>query len=206
MRSEQFLPRQLSKQRCPGITLRQRWGGERPFDADLRIIPAETELILRGINLGAFVVKQRGLADDGEAMGKPGWNIKLPLAVGREIHAVPLPEGAGAAPDVHRDVEDLALPDRDQFPLGQWILEMQSAQRTALGKGEIVLDERGADSRFAIPSFIPRFQEKSPMVTVNIRFDDQEAFQSAVDDLHRVRCVLNGNSVAAMTSPDSPRG
>ena len=87
---------------------------------------------------------------------------------------MPSSKGRGPASDVHGNIEDFALPDRDQFALSHRILKVQSAQRTVLGKGEIVLHKRSIDPRFAIAPLIPRLQKKSPVIAKDIRFDEQE--------------------------------
>ena len=61
---------EIAQERSLGIALRQCGCGDRPFDADIGIVPAEAQLILRRVGLGAFVVKQCGFADDREAMRK----------------------------------------------------------------------------------------------------------------------------------------
>ena len=182
--SEKPVDREIFKQRSLGVARRQGGRLNRPVDTDGWIIPAKTHFILRRIGLGAFVMKKGGFTQHRKAMRKPRGNIELTFALGGEIQAQPAAEGGRIAPNVDRHVENLALPDRDEFALGVRLLKVQTPQRAASGKGKVVLDEIIRDARVAVSLAVPGLHKEPAMIAENIRFDDQQTLQIAFDDIH----------------------
>ena len=129
------------KPQALGVPLGEQRLFQRPLDADVRVVPADGQFVLRRVELGALVVEQRGFAEHRKAVREPGRDIELPLVLAREHQAVPLPEGGRAAPDVHRDVEHLALQHLEQLALRLRVLEMQPPQDAAARERDVVLHE-----------------------------------------------------------------
>src|ERR1017187_1727455 len=111
-----------------GVTLGEEWFVQRPFDSDVRIVPADSRLVGRRVELGAFVMEERGFTEHGKPVRESRRDIELPLVLGVQDQAVPLPKGARAAPDVHGDVEHLPLQHLEQLALRVRILKMQASQ------------------------------------------------------------------------------
>ena len=61
-------------------------------------------------------------------MGKASWHEKLELVLRAETHALPITKGAGAGPQVNRDIENLTYHHPNQLGLRSIDLIMQPAQ------------------------------------------------------------------------------
>ena len=66
---------------------------ERPFDADLGIVPGDATLAFRGVEGGGLVEELGGFAQGDEAVGESRRNPELVLVAGREYFAAPRAEG-----------------------------------------------------------------------------------------------------------------
>jgi hypothetical protein len=73
-----------------GAQLRLRYG---PTDGEVRIIPSYPQLVLRAVELGAFVGEQRVLTRHTKAMGEAWRYEELPLVVSRQHDTDPSAEG-----------------------------------------------------------------------------------------------------------------
>ena len=104
---------------------------------------------------------------------------------------MPVLESGGAATRVHDYVKDFALQDGYQFSLGIRVLEVEAAQDSALGEGEVVLDEGAGYAGFLVTQGVERFHEKAALVTEDFGFDDNEAGERAGGEVH-VRLKAKG--------------
>ena len=88
---------------CKGLGFAERkpqsiFGGQhrftiqRPIDSDLRVIPNETALLLRGVIVGGFVERVGALGQHEKSVGKSGRDPNLPMVVFAQLSADPPPE------------------------------------------------------------------------------------------------------------------
>jgi hypothetical protein len=143
--------------------------------------------------LGLRVVVVGGLVEDlghvgeheesvGEALGDP----ELPLVLGGQHVALPLPERGRAAPQVHRHVEDLALDDANQLPLWKRQLVVKAAQHPARRPAVVVLHEgHGAGERLRERPLVVALEEEAAGVAEHLRLDDHDVRDPGGGDLHQ---------------------
>ena len=136
--------------------------GIRPDDADIRVIPAQGTLVFRVVEIRAFVVEMRGLAQYEEAVGHARRHPELMLIVRREDGPEPLPERRGIGADVHGHVKNAAQRDGDQLALRMAALEMQATQGAPAGTRMIVLHEGEVDAGRGIALPAARSPRRSP--------------------------------------------
>src|ERR1035437_7901008 len=79
--AKQSLGRCVAEKQALGVPLREQRFFQRPFDADVRIVPADGHLVLRRVELGAFVVEERGFTEDDKPVRESGRDVKLPLVL-----------------------------------------------------------------------------------------------------------------------------
>ena len=118
----------------------------------------------------------------GETFGYP----ERRTFIAAKFLAKPLAIGRGGRPQIHGDVENPAIHHRDELGLGGGInLEMQTAENAATGSGVIVLDKthRLSDRLIKNPS-IPVLYEKSLVISVNGRLENQNVRQTGLSSFH----------------------
>ena len=104
-------------------------GVEPPVDTDLRVVPCDGPLALRGVAVVALVLEERLLAQYGEPVREAAGNEQLPLVLARELDGHMAAEGRRAAADVHGHVQYGTFHDAHQFPLCMFsALEMEPPQ------------------------------------------------------------------------------
>src|SRR5207248_279285 len=74
--------------------------------------------------------------------------------------------------------------DANQLALRVWMLQVQSSERAAGRARLIVLHERTADAVAAIAVRVKRFDEKAAAVAMDVRLDDDDAWEFRGNDLH----------------------
>ena len=152
----------------------------RPLDADRRVVPAHAAVAGGPVDVGAEVGDVGALADHAVAVREPGGDEELAVVLLREERADPAAEGRRAAPDVHRDVEDLAADREDE--LGLRAHRAGSAGRAARRAGSA----RGwpgrsrRDPRVAVAGGVPGLQEKAALVAEDARLEQQHPGQGGL--------------------------
>src|SRR5215831_12247720 len=107
--TRQSLRRDGVQRRVNGIL-----GGEKgrtggPLDADIWVVPEQTPLRLRRVEVRALIRQEGSLTRHTEAVGESFGDVKLPSVTAGEDDPDPLSEGGGAEANVHRDVEHFSL-------------------------------------------------------------------------------------------------
>ena len=72
---------------------------------------------------------------------------------------------------------------------------METTERTTAGDGNIVLNKGRVYPRFGVTALVPAFHEKAPRISKDLRFENQQPGQFALDDVHefgieRQPCLL----------------
>src|SRR5262245_5478265 len=158
---------------------------ERPVDLQVGIVPLHTDLALRVIKIGALVLDLSDLTGHRKAVNESGRDVDLPKVFGRQPDADPLPEMRGAAPNIYRDVENLAFDYANQFALREPNLSVQPADRAALRPRMVVLHEDRINPAFMIFPLVIGLEEKTTLVAEDLRFDDDHAGYVRRNKLHR---------------------
>src|SRR4026209_1373351 len=97
--------------------------GDRPRNADRRIVPGNADLTSRVLQVGTFVFDLRDRADHAESVSEALRDEDLFEVRRRQVDADPASECRRSAPDVYGNVEDLAFNDPDELSL--WPAELQ---------------------------------------------------------------------------------
>lgn len=121
---------ELSKPRVLKVLVGQYGlvGRDSPVDSQTLIQNAYATVSFRVVELVAFVLEDRGLGQDGEAVGEALGNEELPVVFLRELHRDVLPVGRAAFADVHSDIQHGAAHTPHQLALGEGrALEVQAA-------------------------------------------------------------------------------
>ena len=166
-----------AKARARGILGRQHRRdprGQWPGDAQVRIVPAKGVFVIRIVKIRALVHQIGGIAQDAEAVGKPGRDPELLVPLGIEAHDhVPAEGGRGAA-EIHRHVEHLAGHDPHQLALRAPELVVQPPQHAAGRAAVIVLHEVGDDAgRRELPA-VPGLHEEPAIIAEQLRLDKED--------------------------------
>src|SRR6266404_5639119 len=120
---------------------------DRPLDADRGIVPQDAAFLLRTVEITALVEELNSFGQRQESVCKSGRNEQLILLFRGKIHARPLSEVWRAHPDVHGDIQRLALNHAAQFGLRMGPLIMEPPQRPLYGTGVVILDEVVRDAK-----------------------------------------------------------
>ncbi len=120
---------------------------DRPLDADRGIVPQDAAFLLRTVEITALVEELNSLGQRQVSVCKSGRNEQLILLFRGKIHARPLSEVWRAHPDVHGDIQRLALNHAAQFGLRMGPLIMEPPQRPLYGTGVVILDEVVRDAK-----------------------------------------------------------
>ena len=102
--------------------------GNRPDNPDLRVIPTNRALLLRGIVFCAFVLEVRGVAEDKKSMGEAGRNPETLLVLRTQDMSIPCSKGGRTLAEIDKDIKDGSLRHPDQFALRPFDLIMESSQ------------------------------------------------------------------------------
>src|SRR6266487_6363416 len=76
---------------------------------------------------------------------------------------------------IHGHVEHLALDHPHQLALRIRILKMQSAQRAAPRRRQVVLYESHGQSGLTVTRLVPQLHEKATRIAEHLRLDDQQS-------------------------------
>ena len=147
---------------------------ERPWNCNVRIVPANAAIMRRRIIIGDLVHHHDVILQGEESMGEAHRNVKLAPGFGRKFCRNMLTEGRRAASDIHGDIQNSPPQNGDQLGLGRRRkLEMQSAQRARpLGARLVVLDEAAGDANVVQVAAHESFAEPTAVVDVPFRDDN----------------------------------
>ena len=172
----------------PEVLLRQYGpiGRDPPVDSQTFIENAYPSIRFRVVELVAFVLKDRGLGQDGEAVGKAARDEELPVVFLRELDGDVLPVGRAAFAYVHCDVEHCAAHTPHQLTLGEGrALEVQAAHHAVAGHRFVVLDEADAVAEDGSELFVELalregFKKVAARVVENAGLKDQHAVEGGL--------------------------
>ncbi len=159
---------------------------DRPLDADRGIVPQDAAFLLRTVEITALVEELNSLGQRQVSVCKSGRNEQLILLFRGKIHARPLSEVWRAHPDVHGDIQRLALNHAAQFGLRMGPLIMEPPQRPLYGTGVVILDEVVRDAKLCELGLVVSFHEKTAQVAENIRAELPDSRERCVQSLQRV--------------------
>jgi hypothetical protein len=154
---------------------------KRPVDRQLRIVPGDHALALRGVDVG-HLVDDLGVAGQRQEPVREAFRDPelAPVGLG-QLHAHPLPAGGRAGAQVDRHVPGRAAHDADQLALGvRDGLVVQPAQHAGPGARVVVLHEgrrrRQAQGRQRglEAGLVERFHEPASLVVEDLRLDDHD--------------------------------
>ena len=134
----------LGKPRVPEVLVGQYGlvSRDSPVDSQTLVQNAYAPVSLRVVELVALVLEDRGLGQDGKAVGEALGNEKLPVVILRELHRDVLPVGRAAFADVHCDIQHGAAHTPHQLALGEGrALKVQATHHAVAGHGFVILDE-----------------------------------------------------------------
>jgi hypothetical protein len=154
-----------------------------PLDSEIRIIPHDTTLVVRMIEIGHLVAELGFVGQADKAVREILRNHELLLVLCREEHSGPLAEGLRARAEVHSHIIDLAGNHADQLVLGIMDLEMQTAQDSLGGCRLIVLNEDIVHAIGLHIVLIIGLHEVASTVAENFRGNDVQSL-NAVNILH----------------------
>ncbi len=158
---------------------------DRPLDADRGIVPQDAAFLLRTVEIAALVEELNSFGQRQEAVCKSGRNEHLILLFRGKSHERPLPEVWRTHPDVHGDVQRLALNHATQFGLRMGQLIMEPPQRPCCGTRVVILDEVIRDAKLCELGLMVCFHEETPRVVENIRAELPDAREQCVQSLQR---------------------
>lgn len=159
---------------------------QRPVDAYVRVIPGYSAFRFGVVELIAFVLEQRLLAQDGETVGEAlrdeGLEVVLPCQLYHLIFAI----CRGILAQVHSHIQDTAFNYPDKLALGKRrLLEMQATEDAVAAQTLIVLYECNVKASPGRKITSAETLEKiASAVSENLRFQDQEPLKRCLSDLH----------------------
>ena len=146
--------------------------GNRPLNADIRIIPCKPAFIIRMIEIRALIAEFRFITQNDEAMGKILVNEELLLILSGKENAEPLPVSLRSFSEIYRNIKDLAFDYANELILRIIDLKMQTAKNSLNGAGLIVLNELMVNSRSCKIIVVISLHEITALVAVNGRCND----------------------------------
>ena len=171
----------------PPVLLRQYRpvGGDAPVDAEVRVVPGDRALRLRGVEAVALVLEDHLFAQNAEPVGEAPRDEELAVVVPGEFDRHVPPEGRRAFADVHSHVQHGAPDDSHELRLSVWrLLEMQPPDDSVARPALVVLDKVNVRDFFSEFTFGERLEEIPPVVPEDARLDDHRAVYRRLDYFH----------------------
>ena len=159
---------------------------ELPIDRQIGVIPGDSSLCLRAIELVALVLEYHLGAENSKSVGKPFRDEKLSVILCSKLRRDIFAEGGGIGAYIDRHIEHLTLNHPHQLGLGLVpLLEMEPADHSVARFGLIVLDEMELLPRFEgeLP-LIETFEKVSSVVPKHLRLDDQNPIYICFNYFH----------------------
>ena len=135
---------EVLEQRVTGVLVTQEGfvGGNAPVYAEAAVQYADASVGLWGVEVVAFVLEDRCLAEDGKAVGEAFGHEELAVVLFGEFDCHVLAVGRAAFADIHCHIEHPAPDAPDEFALGVGRpLEVEPAHHSVGGHRFIVLHE-----------------------------------------------------------------
>src|SRR5580765_3761729 len=99
----------VRKIRMTGVARGKNWFGQRPGDREPGVVPCNPKLARRIVEVGRLVFDLGDRAHHDKPVREPGGYVNLLEVFRADSDAYPATEGLGAAANIDRHVEDLAL-------------------------------------------------------------------------------------------------
>src|SRR5271165_5450024 len=159
---------------------------DRPFNAEVWVIPENTG-IMTGTIVGGYFVENLGLVFQGsKTVQKTRWHPHL-----RPFHRIELdrdmpPIGWGPVANVHGNIEDRPSQNAHQFTLGiRWLLKMEAAHRAFLYRGRLIILNKGhVPDFFAKQTITPGFLEMPSDVAKPLRNNQLQTWNIKLANIH----------------------
>ena len=183
-------------------------GVDPPVDTDLRVVPCDRPLALRGVVVVAFILEDSLLAQHDKSVRESAGDEQLTLVFARKLDGHKAAEGRRAAADVHGHIQYGSRNHAHQLALGmRRLLEVQPAKHPVGGLRFVVLHEAYGAHRLVECAQGETLEEIAPPVAENLRFHNNDSIQVGFDDMHkccvygpyfprfcRLRCGTNGST------------
>src|SRR5215207_2435306 len=180
-------PRRIESGVSP-VLRRQDRVADGPGDTEGLVRPQYAVIVVRSVQLGAFVEDVGDGRECTEAVCKSGGNPNVAWSVAAQRRAHPLPEGRRTDTHVHGDVEDAAAHARNELALGTAQLVMETTEHALARARVVVLRKPGWNSfrREASEDIgVVRLIEEPAIIFEHPRFQDEHAGQLRTIHLHR---------------------
>src|SRR5947199_9295721 len=171
----------------------------RPRDTDGWVVPADSSLVIRAVEVRALVLHFGYTVHDVEPMGKPRRDVELAAVLGGERHAHPTTERARAPPDVHCHVEHGPRNYPHQFALRLEKLIMQATECIRPRAGVVVLDKPRGDPGIGVLSRVVALEDKPPRVVKDRGLNDEHSWHLCPCDVHVNWCAASRPSGSRIT-------
>ena len=99
-----------------------------PLDANGGVIPGQAALVAGVVEVRDFIAEFGGFRQHQKAVGEAFGDVKLLFVFLRQFHAVPFAIGFGTGTQIHGHIEYTAFDGPNQFALGEFLLEVQTAE------------------------------------------------------------------------------
>ena len=160
-------------------------GGDPPVDAQFGIVPGDGAFVGGTIEVVALVLEDDFFGEDAEAMGKTPRDEHHPVVLPCQLFRMPFPVGGRPFAKVHGNVQHGAAHHADELRLGVLpFLEMEPADHSVAGLALVVLDEPDRSHQLMELPFVEHLKEIAPCVPEHFRLDDDEPFDTCLDNRH----------------------
>lgn len=160
-------------------------GAQPPVDPDRGVVPGDRPLAFGSIEVVAFVLEYRLVAQHRKTVGEPARNEELTFVLCRQLHGDMTAEGGRAAADVDRHVQHLSLHHAHQFRLsGAAALEVQPPQHAEFRFRFVVLYETHGTHGGVEARLIVTFEKVTPIIAEYVRLDNHHSFDLCLNDFH----------------------
>ena len=160
-------------------------GAQPPVDPDRGVVPGDRPLTFGSIEVVAFVLEYRLVAQHRKTVGEPARNEELTFVLCRQLHGDMTAEGGRAAADVDRYVQHLSLHHAHQFRLsGAAALEVQPPQHAEFRFRFVVLYETHGTHGGVEARLIVTFEKVTPIIAEYVRLDNHHSFDLCLNDFH----------------------
>src|SRR5690348_311875 len=147
---------------------------ERPWKADIWIVPADSAVVCRVIEIRNLVHHDHIVLQRDEAVSEANGHVQLATGFGRQLDRSMSSESGRATPHVDRNIKDSAPKHAHQLGLrGRRKLKVQPAQRSRpFGTRLVILNEAAIDPHLPQTAFLKGLAEPAALVAVPLWNDD----------------------------------
>ena len=156
-----------------------------PINRERGVERINASVRLRRVEVIAFVLEGRNVAQHRKAVGKTSGDEKLTLVFGRKFYGHVLPEGGAAVTNIDRHVKDSAFGATHQFALAiRSALIVKTTDDAARGVRLVILHKADRAYVFLKLALRERLKEISALILENTRFEDENAGEGCCDKFH----------------------